>query len=337
MDDGRAPRSTTTEEPVPDGLATLRHELADWRGRRVWLVPMTGPTGARLGNNGDELMARVLARILDDLGIDAAGWGTGGPPDGILVPPNGALLERFTFPDLLARRLADHRDVPVAVLPSSAHFPTVDPAGIFAGRTAPTTWFLRERPTLDHLTGRWAPGLTEAGVRLVLDQDVVVSGRRFVPEVLGGAAEPRRPLVAARGDAESGTGWDGRASSSPRSAARGRFEVLRRPARSAVRRARVRSRGRELVARLPADHPVRTTPARRVTWTDPSAPAMHSFDEYCALVRGASVVVTDRLHVAIPAALLGTPVELMDSGYHKLRGVYERSLADLPHVHLVDR
>jgi exopolysaccharide biosynthesis predicted pyruvyltransferase EpsI len=64
---------------------------------------------------------------------------------------------------------------------------------------------------------------------------------------------------------------------------------------------------------------------------------MHSFDEYCALVRGASVVVTDRLHVAIPAALLGTPVELMDSGYHKLRGVYERSLADLPHVHLVDR
>lgn len=39
-------------------------------------------------------------------------------------------------------------------------------------------------------------------------------------------------------------------------------------------------------------------------------------------------VETDRLHVAVGAALLGIPVEVHANNYHKIRGVFEQSLRD---------
>lgn len=43
-------------------------------------------------------------------------------------------------------------------------------------------------------------------------------------------------------------------------------------------------------------------------------------------------IVTDRLHVAVAAALLGRPCELLDNAYNKNRSVYEHSLAAFPHL-----
>lgn len=41
-------------------------------------------------------------------------------------------------------------------------------------------------------------------------------------------------------------------------------------------------------------------------------------------------VSTDRLHVAVAAMLMGTPVTMHANNYHKIRGVYEYSIADDP-------
>ena len=42
-------------------------------------------------------------------------------------------------------------------------------------------------------------------------------------------------------------------------------------------------------------------------------------------------VATDRLHMGIACLLMGTPVTLYANDYHKIRGVYEHSIAPYPH------
>jgi exopolysaccharide biosynthesis predicted pyruvyltransferase EpsI len=49
-----------------------------------------------------------------------------------------------------------------------------------------------------------------------------------------------------------------------------------------------------------------------------------------------SVVRTDRLHIAIGAALLGKQVELFSNGYFKNQAVYDFSLKSLPNIEFVD-
>lgn len=47
------------------------------------------------------------------------------------------------------------------------------------------------------------------------------------------------------------------------------------------------------------------------------------------------VVVTDRLHVGVGAALLGKHLVWLDNSYGKVRGVYQNSMAHIPHIHFV--
>lgn len=53
-------------------------------------------------------------------------------------------------------------------------------------------------------------------------------------------------------------------------------------------------------------------------------------------VRQADVVVTDRLHVAIMCWKAGVEVYMLDNSYHKLSGVYRKSLSKEPSVHLLE-
>ncbi|WP_344676572.1 hypothetical protein [Tessaracoccus defluvii] len=68
---------------------------------------------------------------------------------------------------------------------------------------------------------------------------------------------------------------------------------------------------------------------------DISDPRIASFEDYACAIAGAANVVTNRLHVALPAAALGKQVYLVESGYHKLSGVYQRSLLLVPNIRLV--
>ena len=47
------------------------------------------------------------------------------------------------------------------------------------------------------------------------------------------------------------------------------------------------------------------------------------------------VVVTDRLHVGVGAALLGKHLVWLDNSYGKVHGVYQNSMAHIPHIHFV--
>ena len=62
-----------------------------------------------------------------------------------------------------------------------------------------------------------------------------------------------------------------------------------------------------------------------------------SFAGFVDAVARAESVQTDRLHVAVLATLLDTPVTWYEIGYHKARGVYEHSLADRETVTFVPR
>lgn len=53
-------------------------------------------------------------------------------------------------------------------------------------------------------------------------------------------------------------------------------------------------------------------------------------------LRACDIVVTDRLHVAIMAHLVGREVWMLDNDYGKLSGVYQQSLANAPDVHLLE-
>ena len=69
---------------------------------------------------------------------------------------------------------------------------------------------------------------------------------------------------------------------------------------------------------------------------DLSSQIFVTFEQYAKTIREASIVVTDRLHVALPAAIIGKQVYLVEAGYHKLTGVYQQSLKSMPNVRLVD-
>ncbi|MFJ2550883.1 hypothetical protein [Microbacterium sp. NPDC087591] len=305
-------------------------------------------SGKQIGNHGDALMFDVFLKIAQEAGIT---W-VSRPEEAevLVVRPNGALLEIYAFPDLLAEQLRQLPDLPLVIFPSSALFPSEDPSRIFAGRTAPTVWVFRERYSFDHIRERWEDQLDDVHVQLVLDHDVVAGGNRYVHELMGSPVSESHVLIAARIDAEAPTGRPmvksargavGAPSRLKRSVARLLTRTdpgpLRRFGFRAYNRNRSAAASSALVARLPAALRSELQSASgRVRALDASAKHLVSYRQYKRLVRGASLVVTDRLHVALPAAILGKRVFLVEAGYHKLTGVYQRSLSALPNITLVN-
>ena len=81
-----------------------------------------------------------------------------------------------------------------------------------------------------------------------------------------------------------------------------------------------------------------TLPTTMSPWCfDISDPTLASFRTYARAILGADTVVTDRLHVAVPAAIVGKRAVFVESGYHKARGVYEHSLRECEAVTFLRR
>ncbi|MBF4614145.1 hypothetical protein [Curtobacterium sp. VKM Ac-1376] len=263
--------------------------------------------------------------------------------ESVIVPPSGALLESYGFPDLLAERLRGTGHLPLLIFPSSALFPTRDPAFMFEGRDAAAVWMLREAPSLNHLTDRWGPSLTRSGVELVLSHDVVAIGHEFVPELIGRpSARPKTLLIAPRADRERTTAISESTAESGSSAGPGLLSgwaegrALGRRIARFMRKERTEFLATQLSTRLdPEVLALLVRGSQRRLCLDLSSAQFCSFTEYARELRKAECVITDRLHVALPAAILGAEVYIAEAGYHKLRGVYDNSLSQLPNVHLV--
>jgi exopolysaccharide biosynthesis predicted pyruvyltransferase EpsI len=329
----------TTVGRLPD-LSGLRSLLTPWRGRAGYLIEFVGPGSVPLGNNGDQLLGQVLVRVLRELGITLVRR----PRDAevLLVPPGGALLDRYQVPGLLARQLARLPDLPLIIFPQSSWFERDDPGEIFAGRRSPTLWISRERRSYDHLHGSWGASLARANVTLALDHDVALSGHAYVPEVLRAAAAPSERddglLLVARLGVEAGRMDRAVARPVVRGAGLRRIVAagLRRlpvPALAYIRHRTTREQQLAANERMLAEVTERLGPERLPTTMSPwcfdiSDPSLASFGQFAQAILGASAVVTNRLHVAVPAAILGKRTVFVEAGYHKASGVYERSLQE---------
>lgn len=64
--------------------------------------------------------------------------------------------------------------------------------------------------------------------------------------------------------------------------------------------------------------------------------SLPNFREFLELIEGSTKVCTDRLHVAILAAILGKDTTLYSDPYQKNKGVYEYGLSCYPNVKFVD-
>lgn len=88
---------------------------------------------------------------------------------------------------------------------------------------------------------------------------------------------------------------------------------------------------REACADRPASHDI---PAAYCSRMDTRLELDTIAADLLRLVARFDAVTTDRLHVGIACALMGTPVTLADNNYGKLRAVYQQSLSHLDHVRL---
>lgn len=337
-----------TEFPSAEGLRSLIKPLAKGRGQ---IIELRSSRGEKLGNNGDRLLDLAFEGLVSEFGLRLT-TDPGVAVEYLVVPPNGALVETYRFPQLLTRRLAEMPDKPLIIFPSSALFPTSDPAKMFGRRSAPTLWILREKHSFDHLNERWGDSLQARNVTLALDHDVVVSGGHHVLPIFGsqGAGESGSGLVVARLGVEAGDMRTNLASPTVGPARRAAvglavnvFRHMPQDMKVSVRRQRTRSRqehaNQELISRLPLNllqELEKIDQAGRVG-VDISDPTLSSFQNFVERISSASFIATNRLHAAIPGALLGKRVLLVDAGYHKLAGVFEQSLQNVQNVTFLPR
>ncbi|WP_143056113.1 hypothetical protein [Pedococcus cremeus] len=231
------------------------------------------------------------------------------------------------------------------IFPSSAWFESSDPASMFGERRAPSLWVLREQRSFEHLHDRWGASLKRAGVTLALDHDMVVSGREDISRLLRPHQVPmteRSPLVVSRLGAEAQDMTQDHASRDApawrRAAVRAYSRIPHETLKIGVRRRVVRkdqqAANERMIAGLPANVRERVS-LTRASWYDISDPTLCDWNSFVRALGRSSLVVTNRLHVALPSTILGAETYLVDSGYHKLRGVYERSLGNVENIRLI--
>lgn len=61
-----------------------------------------------------------------------------------------------------------------------------------------------------------------------------------------------------------------------------------------------------------------------------------ALNSYWDLVKTSKLVLTDRLHCMLFCAITGTPCIALDNSNHKVRGVYDDWLSDVPYIHFCD-
>ncbi|MHC5002129.1 MAG: polysaccharide pyruvyl transferase family protein [Planctomycetota bacterium] len=310
----------------------VRSFLETFRGGSVHVPPIVMRSGRLAGNHGDRLIDLGTRKVLEDLELrevddpEAA--------DLLIQGGGGHMLERYHSGPTLFRRLAcDHPRTPLVLLPGSFLFPTRDLSELMPADRAPVTLFCRERISLEHLHGHRLPDY--CSVELDHDMAFELADGELVAQVASGSR--RHVLIVERHDVEHhGMGLDARGVSLPRrTVSRLMPKVLKRPLYPLVRRARASRRTpfRSYVERLVAERFPDAAPLPRLVG-DVSLPSYGTFDDFVAVIRDAALVATTRLHVGILSALGGKPTMLFEGAYHKVRGIYELSLADRPNVTL---
>lgn len=306
-------------------FSVLTDVLVDLQRKNVYYK--AGP-----GNNGDTLIIVNARRLLADLGLEVVT--TADQADVLLLNAAGGM---FCQPwcgglEVAQRWLAQFADHPVIVPPASFWWGDADIGRCFSGRQAPTHLFCRERGSYDRLC---AAGLPESvQIAMCPDMAFYMAGSDLVEEAKGQPDEGY-VLVVERFDAEQGIGqtwlsddrmrWAWKLPKPIKRIGKVCRDMLRR--RTSVVKQSALKQAYQIMPELSA---------RPVVYEDVSNERQFSFDHFINRIASAHAVVTTRLHAGIFAGLLGKPTFLKDgSSYRKLSEVYEYSMADWPHVHLL--
>ena len=312
-------------------MSELGERLARLRGLALFDIPTVGPRGTPLGNNGDALIELGAQQLFRQHGLRFVE--RAGDADVLLIRGSGSMLERYTvFPKLFRDYLARFPETPLVMLPASFWFPTRDFAASLPPRSAPVELHCRERTSYDHLT-REQRLPSFCTVHLGHDTAFALAGTPFLARYRG--RRPEHVLIVERDDPEHPARF---AATASRRRAFG--HLLPRGLARAAYRARARWRASRPSAfrercevLLRANHPETAVLPRLIA--DVSRPECWSFDGFCDAIADAAAVFTTRLHVGVFAALLGKPTYLFEGPYHKIRAVYEHSMAGLAHVTLL--
>ena len=283
------------------------------------------------GNNGDVLILKGVEHLLDKSGCrrcdDPAG------ADLILLNGGYSISDIWKFGiETLGHYRREFPDTPLAVAPSSFRFQGVDFAEVVGRGRAPVTFFARETKSREIITGVDLPD--NAQVLMSRDAAFELRDGEFLGD-LKARSGGRHVVVSMRNDEESGAAANDLGGLLK--VGRGRFlpGPIRRPlARLRDAIAARRNVGGPGAKGVTAPEALKAGLAR-VGGDAASLPRVHKdisavvgFEEFCDLVAGSALIVTDRLHVAIFGHLLRRPTMLLPGNNHKLRGIYDWSMRD---------
>lgn len=271
------------------------------------------------GNNGDELIQMGMKELFLKHQINPKTE----PDDVDIIIINGGGAMNDEWPtgaaQVLERYLEKYPKKRFIVGPSSYYFKHLDFAAIVNKTETPITLFCREEISYQALLAM--PLGTHVKVRLSQDLAFELKGSDFIAEQRTLLNE-KVILCAMRKDREGNSGILSKTS------APWLPSILRKPL------SKLRDR---LVARKSSD--TLTPILASVSSSAETVPVFYRdisvsvpFEEFCEHIRGAKVIITNRLHIAIFGSLLGKKVHLLPGSYHKIAGVYEYSLKANPSV-----
>lgn len=324
-----------TQEQKTTRKTRVRGYLERFRGRPVHRVPLINREGKLVGNNGDDLMWIGTDRVERELGLVSVDAPE--KAELIVIGGSGGMLEKMeTIPRLFSEVCARFPDTPVCILPSSFLYPTRPFRELVGERRAETMLFCRERISYEHLCNDHE---LPAGCTVELDGDMafeledldVVRSRKDTPQ--------KQVLMVERTDVEHvSAGLDSKKLGIRRQISKrlpGGVKKALYPLLNRARSVQMTPFRQQCEALLREHHPELVDAPRDVA--DVSNVNTCDFDGFCGRIASSSVVFTTRLHVGIYAAMLGRRTYVFDGAYHKIRGIYEFSLAHRPWVTFVPR
>ena len=316
------------ERVLYDESLTVDGVLGEVASTRVFFEELTG-------NNGDRLILQGAYDALGKAGITPVASPL--EAETIVITGGGGMIESSRRGIGGLREHLDRRpEQAVIVLPQSYKFETLDFAALFEGRSAPVTLFARERYSLEILMGLDFP----RGVRIGLDHDLAfrLKSGPFIDRLRGSAAS-KHVLIVERADGEATTAARHTAIGVP---AINRFVpaplkiALKRRIRAAQasRNAKTSDFVRTMSRRVQELHP--ETASLPVFASDISDPGNTDFEGFCRSIAEAAVVVSNRLHVGVLAAMIGKPTYVLSNNYHKIAGIAAYSMGGMDNVSFVD-
>jgi exopolysaccharide biosynthesis predicted pyruvyltransferase EpsI len=310
---------------------SLEDRLKMLKGVPIFDVPLIGPTGRPLGNNGDTLIRRGAERLFQR--HDLTFVDNPERAKVLLMCGSGGMLESYRYlPALFRECWSRYPDKPLMMLPSSYYFPSRSFTADFPPRSAEVTLFCRERVSYEHLVNECRlPSCCE----VVLSHDTAFALEDSPLVARYRQTTGKHILIVERDDAEHPGRFT--ATGGHRKLLRQRIPVALKkpfyPLRAFLfskRSTPFRDRCEQIVKQNHADKLGLKRLVRDVSRTD-----YDSFDGFCQAIGDAEIVFASRLHVAIFAALLGKRTYLFAGPYHKIRAIYEHSMAGYDNVTLI--